>query len=60
MNQHADLPTLLRRWRSRHKLSQGGAAEKLGVSRRAIEAWEQGINRPRGLGLAALLAAIKT
>jgi transcriptional regulator with XRE-family HTH domain len=48
----------LREWRERLGLTQAGAAAVLGVSQRAVENWEQGVNQPRGLALRALLQVI--
>lgn len=48
------LPELMRRWRRRHGLSQAGAAAALGVSKRAVENWEQGRAVPRSLALETL------
>ena len=53
------LSTELRAWRRIHGLSQGGAAVQLGVSRRSLENWEQGVNAPTGLALTALLALLQ-
>jgi len=42
------------RLRSRLGLNQEKFAEKLGVSLSAVEKWEQGQHKPRGLSLRAL------
>ncbi len=42
------------RLRSRLGLNQEKFAEKLGVSLSAVEKWEQGQRKPRGLSLRAL------
>ena len=52
------LPQLLRRWRRRYGLTQAGAAEILGVSKRAVENWEQGRAIPRSLALEALTSKL--
>lgn len=54
------LPAKLRRWRKVRGLSQGQAAPLLGITRRTLENWEQGINAPRGLALEALHTKLKS
>ncbi|MEI8341669.1 MAG: helix-turn-helix transcriptional regulator [Verrucomicrobiota bacterium] len=48
----------LKSWRETHDLSQREAAEKLGVSRRTLQEWEQKRCAPRGFALNALLNII--
>ena len=48
------VPQQLRAWRTRNKLSQTNAADKLRMSKRTLQEWEQGRATPRGLALAAL------
>lgn len=55
-----NIPAALRRWRKARGLSQGQAAPVLGITRRTLENWEQGINAPRGLALATLRQLLKT
>ncbi len=54
------LANQLRAWREANNLSQGTAAARLGVTRRSIENWEQGIRTPQGLALQALQNMIQT
>jgi DNA-binding transcriptional regulator YiaG len=44
----------LKKWRDANELSQREAAEKLGVSQRTLQEWEQARSNPRGLALKAL------
>lgn len=53
------IATRLKRWRKVRGLSQGQAAPLLGITRRTLENWEQGINAPRGLALEALHTKLK-
>src|SRR5947208_6545874 len=41
----------LRAWRKRLDLSQSMAANKLKISKRTLQNWEQGHRRPRGFAL---------
>jgi len=54
------LPALLVRFRRRYGLTQEAAAEGLGVSVKTLRNWEQGVNRPRGVGLLALQASLRS
>ncbi len=45
---------LLRAWRKRHKFSQVAAANKLQVSPRTLQNWEQGHREPKGFALQQL------
>ncbi|MGA3170350.1 MAG: helix-turn-helix transcriptional regulator [Chthoniobacteraceae bacterium] len=47
----------LKRWRQRNSLTQRKAAERLSISERTLQQWEQGRQSPRGLALHGLLAA---
>jgi DNA-binding transcriptional regulator YiaG len=49
-----DLSRKLKFVRESLKLSQSQAAAEWGVTKRSIEAWEQGYRSPRGLALAQL------
>lgn len=53
------LPEQLRSWRATNGYSQAQAAEKLGISVRTWQQWEQGKRRPRGLALLALERALR-
>jgi DNA-binding transcriptional regulator YiaG len=55
-----NIPAALRRWRKRHGLTQAAAAARLGTNTKAVQNWEQGASRPRGLALSSLLAALKS
>jgi len=48
----------LKNWRSAHHLSQSQASERLGVSVRTFQDWEQARHSPRGFALKALLALV--
>jgi transcriptional regulator with XRE-family HTH domain len=50
----------LKATRERLALTQGQAADKWGVSVRAIQSWEQGKRRPRGLALRQLEAILSS
>ena len=45
-------------WREQNDYTQQEAAERLGVSRRSLENWEQERAMPQGFGLTAMLAII--
>lgn len=53
------IPKQLKAWRARAGLSQPDAAAHLGITRRTLENWEQGVNAPRGLARSALLEKLK-
>lgn len=55
-----NIPALLRRWRKRHGLTQSAAAVRLGCNLKAIQNWEQGASRPRGLALSTLITALNS
>jgi transcriptional regulator with XRE-family HTH domain len=54
-----DFPKKLKAWRQAKKLTQTEAGKKFGVKLRQFQNWEAGVYKPRGLTLAAVLAAIK-
>ena len=45
-------------WRERNDYTQQEAADRLGVSRRSLENWEQERAMPQGFGLSAMLKLI--
>lgn len=49
----------LRRWRQRRKLSQVMAANRLHVSTRTLQNWEQGHRAPTGFALQQLQTKIR-
>ena len=55
---HKQFAKLLTGWRNRSQLTQQTAADKLGVSRRSLENWEQERAMPQGFGLKAMLKYI--
>lgn len=55
----AQIGELLRGWRQRMKLSQSRAANKLGVSKRNLQNWEQGHRMPRGFAFHQLMDKIR-
>ncbi len=56
---HKQFAKLLTDWRELNELTQQTAADKLGVSRRSLENWEQKRAMPQGFGLKAMLAVIQ-
>ncbi len=56
---HKQFAKLLTDWRDQNELTQQTAADKLGVSRRSLENWEQERAMPQGFGLNAMLAIIQ-
>ena len=52
---HKQFAKLLTDWRDQNELTQQTAADKLGVSRRSLENWEQERAMPQGFGLKAML-----
>jgi transcriptional regulator with XRE-family HTH domain len=48
----------IRQWRDAHYLTQGELAEKVGVTLKAISAWELGNAQPRAKSMRALAAAL--
>lgn len=57
---HKQFAMLLTDWRDQNELTQQTAADKLGVSRRSLENWEQERAMPQGFGLKAMLGIIQT
>lgn len=55
---HRDFAKTLVAWRERNNYTQQEAADKLGVSRRSLENWEQERAMPQGFGLNAMLNMI--
>lgn len=53
------LGELLRAWRKRYKFSQVIAADKLKVSPRTLQNWEQGHREPRGFAAEQLREKIR-
>ncbi len=51
---------LLRAWRKRHKFSQVAAANKLQVSSRTLQNWEQGHREPKGFALQQLREKLRS
>ena len=56
---HKKFAKALRDWREQNEYTQQEAAERLGVSRRSLENWEQKRAMPQGFGLSAMLEAIQ-
>jgi len=56
---HKQFAKLLTDWRDQNELTQQTAADKLGVSRRSLENWEQERAMPQGFGLGAMLKLIQ-
>jgi DNA-binding XRE family transcriptional regulator len=56
---HKQFAKLLTDWRNQNELTQQTAADKLGVSRRSLENWEQERAMPQGFGLKAMLVVIQ-
>jgi DNA-binding transcriptional regulator YiaG len=56
---HKEFAKTLVAWRERNDYTQQDAADKLGVSRRSLENWEQERAMPQGFGLQAMLKTIK-
>ena len=55
---HKKFAKTLVAWREQNDYTQQEAADKLGVSRRSLENWEQERAMPQGFGLAAMLKII--
>jgi transcriptional regulator with XRE-family HTH domain len=55
---HKQFAKALQHWRESNDYTQQEAADKLGVSRRSLENWEQERAMPQGFGLAAMLNVI--
>ena len=56
---HKEFAKTLVAWRERNDYTQQDAADKLGVSRRSLENWEQERAMPQGFGLRAILPLIQ-
>ena len=55
---HKQFKKALQDWRNANGYTQQEAADKLGVSRRSLENWEQERAMPQGFGLNAMLGTI--
>ena len=55
---HKKFARKLKEWREENDYTQQEAADKLGVSRRSLENWEQKRAMPQGFGLAVMLKFI--
>lgn len=55
---HKKFARKLKEWREENDYTQQQAADKLGVSRRSLENWEQERAMPQGFGLTAMLKVI--
>ena len=55
---HKQFAKALQGWRESNGYTQQEAADKLGVSRRSLENWEQERAMPQGFGFAAMLKII--
>jgi DNA-binding transcriptional regulator YiaG len=53
------LPAQLRAWRAAHNLSQSKAAERLGITQRTLENWEQGCRKPGKFAREAVMAILQ-
>ena len=51
---HREFAKVLVAWREQNDYTQQEAADRLGVSRRSLENWEQERAMPQGFGLAAM------
>ena len=56
---HKQFAKTLVAWRDQNNYTQQEAADRLGVSRRSLENWEQRRAMPQGVGLAAMLKMIE-
>ena len=56
---HKQFAKTLVAWREQNDYTQQEAADRLGVSRRSLENWEQERAMPQGFGLKAMLAVIQ-
>jgi DNA-binding transcriptional regulator YiaG len=56
---HRDFAKTLVAWREQNNYTQQEAADRLGVSRRSLENWEQERAMPQGFGLGAMLQIIQ-
>ena len=55
---HKQFARTLVAWRKANDYTQQEAADRLGVSRRSLENWEQERAMPQGFGLSAMLMII--
>lgn len=55
---HKQFAKALQDWRESNGYTQQEAADKLGVSRRSLENWEQKRAMPQGFGLQAMIGII--
>lgn len=55
---HKQFAKTLVAWREQNDYTQQKAADRLGVSRRSLENWEQERAMPQGFGLAAMLKIV--
>ena len=56
---HKEFAKTLVAWRKQNNYTQQEAADRLGVSRRSLENWEQERAMPQGFGLAVMLKLIQ-
>ena len=56
---HKQFAGTLVAWREQNDYTQQDAADRLGVSRRSLENWEQERAMPQGFGLKAILPLIQ-
>jgi DNA-binding transcriptional regulator YiaG len=56
---HKKFAKTLLAWREQNDYTQQEAADRLGVSRRSLENWEQERATPQGFGLKAMLAIVQ-
>ena len=56
---HKKFAMTLVAWREENDYTQQEAADRLGVSRRSLENWEQERAMPQGFGLSAMLQIIR-
>lgn len=56
---HKKFAKTLVAWREQNDYTQQEAADRLGVSRRSLENWEQERAMPQGFGLKAMLTIIQ-
>jgi transcriptional regulator with XRE-family HTH domain len=56
---HKRFAAVLFGWRKENAYTQQEAADRLGVSRRSLENWEQERAMPQGFGLSAMLKLIQ-
>ncbi len=55
---HKQFAKTLVAWREQNDYTQQEAADRLGVSRRSLENWEQERAMPQGFGLGAMLKIV--